>query len=252
MVLQLKKIKYHLVFWGVVLISISLVFGHSWGNIFAAFTYVAILTPIVIGVVYLFNFYLVPRYLITHQYFKFLLYSCLTVAISLLLESYLIVFSFILLGHFDFHKVAPNASDTILLFVVLYLFVFATSTFILFKHLSLANQKIDIYDEKQKNESKVLLEVISNRKKVNIQFDTILYIESLSDYIIIHTTKKEYQSKERISKIQKRLPQSFIRIHRSFIVNKENIFSYASNYITINDKDLPIGRSYRQDIKHLL
>ena len=61
MVLQLKKIKYHLVFWGVVLISISLVFGHSWGNIFAAFTYVAILTPIVISVVYLFNFYLVPR-----------------------------------------------------------------------------------------------------------------------------------------------------------------------------------------------
>lgn len=249
---KLEKIKYHSFFWGVVVVSLSLLFGHSWGNIYAAFTYVSILTPIVIGVVYIFNFYLIPRYLIPRKFFEFGLYSCLTVAISLLLECYLIVFSFVLLGQFDFHKVAPNASDTVLLFVVLYLFVFGTSSIIMYKQLSMANRKFDNYATEQIMLSQTLLEIVSDRKKTNIQYDTIQYIESLTDYIIIHTTNKEIRSKERISTILKRLPNTFIRIHRSFITNTNKITACTNDYITIKDTDLPIGRSYRQGIKHLL
>ncbi len=252
MLKKLGKLKYHFVLWIVVVVSLSIIFGRSWGNTFAAFTYVAILTPIVIGVVYVFNFYLIPRYLITRKYFKFGLYSGLTVATSLLLESYLIAFSFVLLGHFDFRKMAPNASDTVLLFVVLYFFVFGTSSILMFRQLSQANRKIDTYAEAQKLQNKPLLEVVSNRKKINIQFETILYIESLSDYIVIHTTNKEIQSKERISNIHKRLPRYFVRVHRSFIVSKDHVTACSNEYVSINDTDIPIGRSYKQEAKLLL
>ena len=250
---KLKKLKHHIIFLLIVIISLSLIFGHSWGNVFAAFTYVSILTPIVISVVYFFNYYLVPRYLITRKYLQFTIYSGLTVAVSLLLESYLVVFSFILLGHFNFYKVAPNASDTVLLFAVLYLFVFVASTILMFKQLSGAHHKINTYAEEQKLKSLSLLEVISNRKKISIQYDTIQYIESLADYIIIHTTSKEIKSNERISAIQKRLPADmFIRIHRSFILNKTHITASNNDYISIGDTDLPIGRSYRPNVKELL
>ena len=75
----------------------------------------------------------------------------------------------------------------------------------------------------------------------------------MADYIVIHTTSKEIRSNERISAIQKRLPADmFIRIHRSFILNKVHITASNNDYISIGDTDLPIGRSYRPNVKELL
>jgi len=252
MIKKIKGLKYHIIFWSVVIISISFLFGHSWGNVFAAFCYVAILSPIVIAVVYFFNFYLVPRYLFTRKYLKFSVYSAVTIAISLLLESYLILFSFIWLANFNFHNIAPNASDTMLLFAVLYLFVFAVASFLLYKQLSNANKVIDQQKSEKKKESKALIEIVSNRKKINVAYADIFYIESLSDYIVLHTKGGELKSKERISKIEARLPKFFVRIHRAFIVNNNHITKYSSDELIVNnDAVLPIGRSFKQNVKSL-
>lgn len=249
---KIKLIKHHIIFVGIVIVTLALIFGRSWGNIFAAFTYVSILTPIVIGTVYVFNFILIPRYLLPRHYLKFSLYSLLTVAVSLLLESYLVVFSFILLGHFNFRNVAPSATDTALLFAILYLFVFVTSFFLMFQRLREAHKKIARLTEEQKIAKSDFVEVISNRKHINLPHHTINYIESLSEYIIIHTTDKPIKSNEQISKIHKRLPATFVRIHRSFIVNTNKITFSANDMVKLEDTTLPIGRSYRKEAKTAL
>ena len=91
--------------------------------------------------------------------------------------------------------------------------------------------------------------VRADRKMVKIDFNSILYIESLSDYVKIFTTKKTIVIRETISSLQEKLPaKKFIRIHRSFIISFRKIDSYTNEFIEINQKALPISRSYKESV----
>ena len=91
--------------------------------------------------------------------------------------------------------------------------------------------------------------VRSDRKMVKIDFNTILYIESLSDYVKIFTSEKIIIIRETITSLEEKLPvKKFIRIHRSFIISLQNITSYTNEFIEINQKVLPISRSYKESV----
>ena len=91
--------------------------------------------------------------------------------------------------------------------------------------------------------------VRSDRKMVKIDFNSILYIESLNDYLKIFTTEKTIIIRETISSLEEKLPsKKFIRIHRSFIISLKNITSYTNEFIEINHKALPISRSYKESV----
>ena len=91
--------------------------------------------------------------------------------------------------------------------------------------------------------------VRSDRKMVKIDFNAILYIESLSDYLKIFTKEKIIVIRETISSLEEKLPsKKFIRIHRSFIVSFKSISSYTNEFIEVNQKALPISRSYKESV----
>ncbi|PIA78755.1 DNA-binding response regulator [Gaetbulibacter sp. 4G1] len=90
--------------------------------------------------------------------------------------------------------------------------------------------------------------VSKNRKKVKVIFDEILYIESLKDYIKIHLVNESHTVKFSISAFEKELDARFIRIHRSYIVNKNKITAYTKNDIEIGKAEIPIGDNYRENI----
>lgn len=88
--------------------------------------------------------------------------------------------------------------------------------------------------------------VRADRKMIRINFDDIFYIESLSDYLKIHTRSGSIVIRETISNIEKELPhQNFIRIHRSFIVSLAALSSYTNEFMEVAGKALPISRSYK-------
>jgi DNA-binding LytR/AlgR family response regulator len=81
---------------------------------------------------------------------------------------------------------------------------------------------------------------------VRITYDEIIYIESLADYIKVHSLDgKEISSKEKISALEEKLPDFFIRIHRSFIINRENVSRFNNNEVELNGIVLNIGRTYK-------
>jgi DNA-binding LytR/AlgR family response regulator len=95
--------------------------------------------------------------------------------------------------------------------------------------------------------------VNTSKKKVKLYFNDILYIESLKEYIKIYTADKIIVTKYQLGQIEEHLPkEDFLRIHRSFIVAKEKIDAFTSTEIEINDKQLPIGRSYKELVNNLL
>ncbi len=91
--------------------------------------------------------------------------------------------------------------------------------------------------------------VNSNRKNIKINFDDILFIECMKDYLLIRLKNRKVITKMTISNIEKQLNKvEFIRIHRSFIVAKQKIDAFTSTTIEIGKHELPIGRNYKETV----
>lgn len=92
--------------------------------------------------------------------------------------------------------------------------------------------------------------VKSGIKNYKINTNDIVYIESLKDYIKINTVgDKNITSKYKIGDIQEELNgDHFLRIHRSFIINTTKITAFTMNEIEVNNIEIPIGASYKEDV----
>jgi DNA-binding LytR/AlgR family response regulator len=93
----------------------------------------------------------------------------------------------------------------------------------------------------------------ADRKMVKVFLEDILLIESLKDYIKVVTINKVIVSKQSISALEEMLPgDSFIRVHRSYIIAIHKIDSYNTDTIEIGKKEIPIGRLFRHDVSKKL
>lgn len=91
--------------------------------------------------------------------------------------------------------------------------------------------------------------VRENKKNFKVLFNNILYIESVKDYVRIHTNDKNVIVKSTLSDFEKELPFShFLRVHRSYIVNTKHVTAHTSKDIEIGLLEIPIGVSYKQKV----
>jgi DNA-binding LytR/AlgR family response regulator len=91
--------------------------------------------------------------------------------------------------------------------------------------------------------------VKSNSRFVKLKLKDIYFVEALKDYVVINTLEKRYTIHSTMKDIESRLPSdSFMRVHRSFIINIERIAAIEQpNVILENDKKVvPIGGSYKE------
>lgn len=85
------------------------------------------------------------------------------------------------------------------------------------------------------------------KKKVKVFLDEILYIESMKDYVKIHTTKQDLVTKFQLGELENILADArLIRIHRSFLVSMDHIDAFTATEIEVGSQKLPIGRSYKE------
>ncbi len=88
-----------------------------------------------------------------------------------------------------------------------------------------------------------------NQKIEKIMMADVLYVEGMSNYIIIHTKQKKYIAYLTFKGIQDRLPQNlFIRIHKSFLVSIHAIQSIDANEIKLEKIILPISKNYKEEV----
>ncbi len=82
--------------------------------------------------------------------------------------------------------------------------------------------------------------------KYKIPIHDILYLEAMRDYTRITTTAKQYLVLTTLNGIIEKLPAGiFVRIHRSYVVNRNKIDAVQTNKINIRSQVLPIGKSYK-------
>ncbi|OXA78017.1 two component transcriptional regulator, LytTR family [Flavobacterium aquidurense] len=90
-------------------------------------------------------------------------------------------------------------------------------------------------------------------EQTKVKLHEILYLEALKDYTLIITNKKRHCVLSSIGNLLKEDHfQSFIRIHRSFAVQKQFIQKVNSSEIILNnDIAIPVGRSYKENLNFI-
>lgn len=95
--------------------------------------------------------------------------------------------------------------------------------------------------------------VKADKKLVKVDFDDIIYIEGLKDYVIIRQEAGRVITLQTMKSLEQRLPSShFRRIHRSYIANINKIKAVVGNMLEVIEKGqtkhIPIGKNYREDL----
>jgi len=90
--------------------------------------------------------------------------------------------------------------------------------------------------------------VKSNYKMVKVNYDDILYIEGLSEYIIIKTKTSNIITLQSFKNLEKTLPETeFVRIHKSYLISLSKIECIDGQSVIIAKKELPIGSKYKDN-----
>lgn len=85
-------------------------------------------------------------------------------------------------------------------------------------------------------------------KLVKINFSEITYIEGMQNFVRIHTETKPYMISQTMKSMEEILPsESFIRVHKSYIVAMHAITSVFGNTIETGNIQIPIGSNYKLD-----
>jgi DNA-binding LytR/AlgR family response regulator len=87
---------------------------------------------------------------------------------------------------------------------------------------------------------------------LHLNIDKICFIKSEGNYCTFHNDENRVTTRERLTSIEDKLKSlGFHRIHKSYIVNMRKIkrVNFPKNYVVIEDKEIPIGRKYKEGFR---
>ncbi|MBL0050020.1 MAG: response regulator [Bacteroidetes bacterium] len=88
---------------------------------------------------------------------------------------------------------------------------------------------------------------------VKVYLENILWIQAMDNYVIIQTHNDQFIIHSTMKDIEAKLPTAkFVRVHRSFIIQVDKITILDENTVIVNEKNIPIGKSYRESFLNRL
>lgn len=110
---------------------------------------------------------------------------------------------------------------------------------------------------------KVYNKLIENKKNISVKFDKeikriskddIIYVDSYARIINFHLKDNSIiKSYNKMSELENNLPNNFLRIHKSYIINMDKVKSYSKSEIILYDNTkLKIGRIFKQKVEDKL
>jgi DNA-binding LytR/AlgR family response regulator len=92
----------------------------------------------------------------------------------------------------------------------------------------------------------------SSGKFFKVNFSEIIYIESMKDYLKIHTGDYTLVTHQTMNEMEKLLPpKQFIRVHKSYIIALAHIKAIYGNNIEMGKASIPIGTNYKEKVMML-
>jgi len=85
-------------------------------------------------------------------------------------------------------------------------------------------------------------------QKHRVEINSILYIEGLKEYVKVVTESGQLITLASLKNLEEELSHPFLRVHKSFIINKDKVSSYSNHQIVIKGNTIPIGKMYQEEV----
>ena len=109
-----------------------------------------------------------------------------------------------------------------------------------------------LVQEKQKEDESEKL-VVEGKGRQTFLLWEIVYIKSRAHVTEIHTSDgKMYECREKLSELELRVSEKFVRCHQSYLVNKNYVNAIRRNVIELEGTEIPISRKYWEMLKKQL
>lgn len=101
-----------------------------------------------------------------------------------------------------------------------------------------------------------ILNVTFGEDKYQINCKHVFYIESVNDKVWVHTNKKEFAHKKKLYELEEELPEAFVRISKSVILNLNQVEHYSPlmnglmKAILKNGNEVYISRKYLKTLRY--
>ena len=102
-------------------------------------------------------------------------------------------------------------------------------------------------------DSIIIKDTMHIHHKINLS--DVLFLEGKSRLLVLHTNIDKLETKDyTLNTISSFLSPQFIQCHRRYIINSDYIenYDFTNNYVQINNHSIPIGRTYRNNLKNIL
>ncbi|PKP39732.1 MAG: DNA-binding response regulator [Bacteroidetes bacterium HGW-Bacteroidetes-13] len=89
----------------------------------------------------------------------------------------------------------------------------------------------------------------ANSKNIKLFLQEIKYLEAMGDYVKVVSDFNSYMVLSTMKHFEKELPENFMRVHKSFIVNMTRVEGFDHKNVSVGGISIPISRNKKQDIE---
>lgn len=112
------------------------------------------------------------------------------------------------------------------------------------RFLTSINRFLKLYIQPEPEKTHTFFKV--NGKFMKLEHADLLYAQSVKDYIVLHTTQGKYITHMTMKYLDELLPSSiFLRLHRSFLINRDKVTLIGKQEVEIDGDKIPIGKNYK-------
>lgn len=90
------------------------------------------------------------------------------------------------------------------------------------------------------------------KKHHQVRFEDIAILQAADNYTLVHLAEGRILTQESLTDLLKRLPDSFLRVHKSYAVARQRIELIEGNELRVGKMRIPIGRVYKANVAKLL
>ncbi len=241
-----SRVVTHFAFW----LMYYVLFGYIWandGNYLASYFLEFVLLPVRMFAVYFTIYTLIPKFLKQRKLLAFAIGYLLLLLVSGLLQRLFTHFFYEGLFEFD----SPGLFDinmimrSVILINSTVVFVSAIKIALLWYDEQDKNQKLLKAIESEKDDS---VEIKAEKRTFRVKSHDILFIEALGNYVKVVLKDQTIISYVSLKHLLDTLPTNFVRVHKSFIINKDHIKSYNYEDVQVEEHFIPIGRSFKSTL----
>lgn len=237
-----SRIATHVFFWMAYYLFFSLIWATDEGYL-ASFYLEFILLPARMLAVYVTLYFLLPRFLLQRAYFRFLLGYGLTLLLAGILQR-------VFIHLFYENLLLEDSSESLFSLRMLMRAIMLINTTVFFVlGIKLFQLWVVAYEELQEPEAGDTIELRANRRVHRVVLKDILYVEGLGNYVnYFMADGTKITSYGSVKKAQELLPDNFVRVHKSYLVNKARIKSYDASNIQVSDRTVPRGKGVSDEM----